>query len=121
MGRLVTVPGSGRADRAPCVCACSGWALQPGLSCPWPFVCTLPHSLLNPLLPAAYLATWPGQRSQALVSISHPGQRQALLSKSGSGLRDFVGISGDRGVRTALSLSAWPGAFVWLWDWIRVT
>ena len=88
---------------------------------PWPFVCALPHSPLNPLLPAAHLATWAGQRSQALVSSSHPGQRQAFLSKSGSGLRDFVGITGDRGVRTAVSPSAWPGAFVWLRDWVCVT
>ena len=118
MGRLVTVPGSGQADRAPRVCACPGWALQPALPCPWPFVCALPHSPLIPLLPAAHLATWAGQRSQALVSVSHPGQRQAFLSKSGSGLRDFVGITGDRGVKTAVSPSAWPGAFVWLRDWV---
>lgn len=33
VGRLVTVPGSGRADRAPCVCAWPGWALQPLFPC----------------------------------------------------------------------------------------
>lgn len=65
------MPGSGQADRAPCVCVCSGWALQPHFPCPWPFVCTPPHSLLNPLLPAAYLATWLGHPYQVLVSISH--------------------------------------------------
>lgn len=41
---------------------------------PWLLVRTPPHSPLNPLLPAAYLATWPEHPSQALVSISHPGQ-----------------------------------------------
>lgn len=74
VGRLVTVPSSGQADRAPCVCTCSGWALRPGFPGPWLLVRTPPNSPLNPLLPAAYLATWPEHPSQALVSISHPGQ-----------------------------------------------
>ena len=59
VGRLVTVPGSGQAHRAPCVCAWPGWALQPGFPS-LPFVCTPPYSPINPLLPVGYLAAWLG-------------------------------------------------------------
>lgn len=83
VGRLVTVPGSGQADRAPCVCAWSGWALQPHFPC-WLLLpaCGLlsgppPHWPINPLLPTAYLALWLGHPCRALVCISHAGERQA--------------------------------------------
>lgn len=64
-GRLVTAPGSGQADRAPCVCAWPGWALQPDFPCRLPiparlFVWTPPHWPINPLLPTTYLAPLPG-------------------------------------------------------------
>lgn len=45
--------------------------------CLWPFVWTPPHWLINPLLPATYLALWLGHAYQALVSISHAGEKQA--------------------------------------------
>lgn len=47
--------------------------------CLWPFVWTPPHWLINPLLPATYLALWLGHAHQALVSISHAGEKQARL------------------------------------------
>lgn len=67
-GRLVTVPGSGRVDRAPCVCAWPGWALRPGFPCRLPiparlFVWAPPHWPINPLLPTTYLAPLPGSGS----------------------------------------------------------
>lgn len=48
VGRLVTVPGSGQAHRAPCVCAWLGWALQPGFPCWFPISA---HGLLFAPLP----------------------------------------------------------------------